>query len=69
VDGKWERSKPSIDDYNTIFECHDRGALLVSVVFDAFLAIYRIRTADLVRLAHGYEHPGDPRQPDNTHRH
>ena len=26
------------------------------------------RTA-LVRLAPGYEHPGDPRQPDNTHRH
>ena len=23
----------------------------------------------LVRLAPGYEHPGDPRQPDNTHRH
>jgi [acyl-carrier-protein] S-malonyltransferase len=27
------------------------------------------RRAALVRLAHGYEHPGDPRQPDNTHRH
>jgi [acyl-carrier-protein] S-malonyltransferase len=27
------------------------------------------RRADLVRLAPGYEHPGDPRQPDNTHRH
>lgn len=27
------------------------------------------RRADLVQLAHGYEHPGDPRQPDNTHRH
>lgn len=26
------------------------------------------RTAQ-VRLAPGYEHPGDPRQPDNTHRH
>jgi len=25
--------------------------------------------ADLVRLRPGYEHPGDPRQPDNTHRH
>jgi [acyl-carrier-protein] S-malonyltransferase len=23
----------------------------------------------MVRLAPGYEHPGDPRQPDNTHRH
>ncbi len=27
------------------------------------------RRAELVQLAHGYEHPGDPRQPDNTHRH
>ncbi|MDT5338352.1 MAG: [acyl-carrier-protein] S-malonyltransferase [Mycobacterium sp.] len=27
------------------------------------------RCADLVHLAPGYEHPGDPRQPDNTHKH
>jgi len=27
------------------------------------------RRAVLVQLAAGYEHPGDPRQPDNTHRH
>jgi [acyl-carrier-protein] S-malonyltransferase len=27
------------------------------------------RCAALVELAPGYEHPGDPRQPDNTHRH
>jgi [acyl-carrier-protein] S-malonyltransferase len=27
------------------------------------------RRSELVRLAPGYEHPGDPRQPDNTHRH
>jgi [acyl-carrier-protein] S-malonyltransferase len=27
------------------------------------------RRAALVELAPGYEHPGDPRQPDNTHRH
>ncbi|MFG1930119.1 malonyl CoA-ACP transacylase [Mycobacterium sp. NPDC048908] len=27
------------------------------------------RCAELVTLAAGYEHPGDPRQPDNTHRH
>jgi [acyl-carrier-protein] S-malonyltransferase len=27
------------------------------------------RCAQLVDLAPGYEHPGDPRQPDNTHRH
>ncbi|MDG4663882.1 malonyl CoA-ACP transacylase [Mycobacterium sp. 236(2023)] len=27
------------------------------------------RCAELTTLAAGYEHPGDPRQPDNTHRH
>ena len=27
------------------------------------------RCAAVARLAPGYEHPGDPRQPDNTHRH
>jgi len=27
------------------------------------------RRAEVVRLAPGYEHPGDPSQPDNTHRH
>ncbi|MUL81503.1 MULTISPECIES: malonyl CoA-ACP transacylase [unclassified Mycolicibacterium] len=27
------------------------------------------RCAALVELAPGYEHPGDPRQPDNTHKH
>lgn len=28
-----------------------------------------LRCAEVVTLADGYEHPGDPRQPDNTHRH
>ena len=27
------------------------------------------RCAEVVVLGQGYEHPGDPRQPDNTHRH
>jgi [acyl-carrier-protein] S-malonyltransferase len=27
------------------------------------------RCAELVELTPGYEHPGDPRQPDNIHRH
>ncbi|HEU5473048.1 MAG TPA: peptidylprolyl isomerase [Actinophytocola sp.] len=35
----------------------------------AFTAWLDGRTAELVRLAPGYEHPGDPSQPDNTHRH
>lgn len=32
-------------------EVHDRGAILVAAVFDAFLNIYAHRTADLVRIA------------------
>lgn len=35
----------------------------------AFRAWLDTRRAEQVRLAPGYEHPGDPRQPDNTHRH
>ncbi|BBZ49498.1 malonyl CoA-ACP transacylase [Mycobacterium heidelbergense] len=35
----------------------------------AFRVWLDARRAATVRLAPGYEHPGDPRQPDNTHRH
>ena len=35
----------------------------------AFRVWLDTRRAALVELAPGYEHPGDPRQPDNTHRH
>jgi [acyl-carrier-protein] S-malonyltransferase len=35
----------------------------------AFRVWLDARAAELVRLAPGYEHPGDPRQPDNTHLH
>jgi hypothetical protein len=31
-------------------ECHDRGAILVAAVFDAFLTIYGKRTEDLLRI-------------------
>jgi hypothetical protein len=32
---------------------HERGALLVAAVFDAFLTIYKARVADLLRIATG----------------
>lgn len=32
-------------------EAHDRGAILVAAVFDAFLSIYSARTADLLRMS------------------
>jgi len=44
---------PSRDDYQRDDEPHARGAVLVAAVYDAFVQIYRSRTADLVRLATG----------------
>jgi len=46
-----DEAKPT--DYADATEPHDRGAVLVAAVFDAFLAIYARRTADLVRIASG----------------
>jgi hypothetical protein len=37
----------------TTTEPHDRGAILVSAVFDAFLTVYKARIADLMRIATG----------------
>ena len=36
---------------STLVLGHVRGALLVATVFDAFLTIYRLRVADLFRIA------------------
>jgi len=47
----WVRRKPKRTDYEDATEAHDRGAVLVAAVFDAFLQVYRRRTLDLVRLA------------------
>jgi len=44
---------PNPADYQTVMEPHERGALLVATVFDAFVAIYNLRTADLMRIAAG----------------
>jgi hypothetical protein len=48
---QWEPLKPSPADYLTVMEAHDRGALLVATVFDAFQRIYAFRTRDLFRIA------------------
>lgn len=42
---------PRSFNYTSTTEAHDRGSILVAAVFSAFLAIYRRRTADLMRLA------------------
>ena len=50
-----------------------RAAISAHLLATAQRRAFRIwldaRCAELVELASGYEHPGDPRQPDNTHRH
>src|SRR6516225_6132615 len=47
----WVRRDPKRTDLDDATEAHERGAVLVAAVFDAFLQIYKRRTADLVRLA------------------
>ena len=47
----WKRQVPDPAAYESTAEPHDRGAILVAAIFDAFLAIYERRTADLLRLA------------------
>jgi hypothetical protein len=49
--GKWRRTEPDATALDRTFEPHDRGAILVAAVFDAFLSIYQSRTEDLMRLA------------------
>lgn len=49
----WTRAKPNLNAYREIFECHDRGSILVGAVFDAFISIYNQRSADLIRIATG----------------
>jgi hypothetical protein len=49
--GKWRRIEADPGDYRKHEEPHDRGAVLVAAVFDAFLSIYKGRVADLLRIA------------------
>ena len=49
--GQWEPLKPTPSDYVDNVEAHDRGAVLVATVFDAFQRIYKYRTLDLLRIA------------------
>jgi hypothetical protein len=52
-DGKeeWKPLEPSPADYQENIEEHDRGAVLVATIFDAFQRIYSFRTRDLLRIA------------------
>lgn len=50
---QWTFIKPDPGRYEKVEEAHERGSILVAAVFDAFLNIYRTRTADLIRIASG----------------
>jgi hypothetical protein len=51
--GNWKLHVPDPNDYANVMECHQRGALLVAAVFDAFLNIYQTRVHKLIRIATG----------------
>jgi hypothetical protein len=51
--GQWEPTEPNSNDYRQQTEPHARGSILVAAVFEAFLSIYKIRIADLLRIASG----------------
>ncbi len=50
---KWNPKEPNPSDYQTVNEPHARGAILVAAIFDTFLAIYKCRIADLLRIYTG----------------
>lgn len=56
---------PSLDQVHHRIAAHLRAAARRQ----AFRLWLDAQCAALVELAPGYEHPGDPRQPDNTHKH
>ena len=66
----WTRHQPDPAEYQTTLSPHARGALLVAGVFDAFLAIYKTRTADLLRIYTGGTGvlPSGAIHPDLVHR-
>ena len=68
--GRWEPHHPYPREYDTETEPHARGAILVAAVFDAFLAIYNSRSADLMRIAGNAtsSHPGSNLSPDLVNR-
>lgn len=49
----WRRREPSRSDLAKATEAHERGAVMVGAVFDAFLDVYELRTRDDVLLATG----------------
>ncbi len=50
---EWTAKQPSPTEILRTFEPHNRGAIFVAAIFDAFLTIYRSRIVDLLRIASG----------------
>jgi hypothetical protein len=50
---EWVPHEPDPTELERATEVHERGAILVAAVFDAFLSIYLEHTKDLMRLASG----------------
>jgi hypothetical protein len=44
---------PTPDHFRTATEPHERGACFVAAVFDAYLDLYQVAIADLLRIATG----------------
>jgi [acyl-carrier-protein] S-malonyltransferase len=66
--GRWRshpREAPPLAEVRPAITAH----LLAAARRRTFRMWLDSRCAALVELAPGYEHPGDPRQPDNTHKH
>ena len=68
--GVWTRIQPDPAELQRRLTPHARGAVLVAAVFDAFIAIYKTRTADLLRIATGGTGvlPDGAIHPDLVHR-
>jgi hypothetical protein len=49
--GEWKKYDPDPTKYQTVYEPHERGSLLVATIFDAFIRLYNVMTEDLIRIA------------------
>lgn len=47
----WKPRVPDPKAYQRVREPHERGAILVAAIFDAFLTVYKARVGDLLRIA------------------
>src|SRR6185503_4995722 len=69
-DGVWRRHVPDPGELAKRLTPHSRGAVLVAAVFDAFIAVYKTRIADLLRIGTGGTGvlPSGAVHPDLVHR-